>query len=118
MNATLNLVVLKVRDLARSKAFYEALGLTLVEEQHGKGPVHFSCSQNGLVFELYPTGDAEISPSVRLGFAVENVDAAIISLENAGGSVVSAPRDSPWGRRAVMRDPGGYAVEIASRVES
>jgi predicted enzyme related to lactoylglutathione lyase len=118
MNATLNLVVLRVRDLARSKAFYEALGLTLVEERHGKGPVHFSCSQNGLVFELYPAGDAEISPaSVRLGFAVANVDAVLSALENAGGSVVSAPRDSAWGRRAVLRDPDGYAVEVTEAVQ-
>jgi catechol 2,3-dioxygenase-like lactoylglutathione lyase family enzyme len=115
MNPTLNLVVLKVRDLARSKTFYEALGLALVEEQHGQGPVHYSWSQNGIVFELYPAGEAKIAPGlIRLGFAVANVDAVVAAVENAGGGLATAPRDSAWGRRAVVRDPDGYRVEIAA----
>jgi catechol 2,3-dioxygenase-like lactoylglutathione lyase family enzyme len=40
--ATLDHVVLRCADLERSRAFYEALGLTVVPEQHGAGPAHFS----------------------------------------------------------------------------
>lgn len=38
---------------------------------------------------------------------VVDVDAATETFEAAGGSIVSAPEDLPWGRSAVVRDPDG-----------
>ena len=38
----LSLVVLRCADLERTRRFYEALGLTLMPEQHGSGPRHYS----------------------------------------------------------------------------
>lgn len=38
----LTLLVLYVTDLKRSHRFYSDLGLTLFEERHGDGPVHYS----------------------------------------------------------------------------
>jgi predicted enzyme related to lactoylglutathione lyase len=35
----------------------------------------------------------------------------------AGATVVSEPRDSPWGRRAVVDDPEGQRVELVSVVD-
>lgn len=47
------LVVLRCEDLATSLRFYERLGLSFVEEQHGGGPVHFASElPSGLVLEL------------------------------------------------------------------
>ena len=39
---SLRLLVVKTRHLDRAQLFHQALGIHLVEERHGAGPVHFS----------------------------------------------------------------------------
>src|SRR5262245_25219498 len=106
---TLNLLVLKTRQLDRLRDFYAALGISFVGEQHGHGPTHFAGRAGDLVLELYPlpadSGPAEAG--ARLGFAVPDLDAVLRSLAEAGADMVSGPRMAPWGRRAVVRDPDG-----------
>jgi catechol 2,3-dioxygenase-like lactoylglutathione lyase family enzyme len=110
---TLNLVVIKVNDLPTSLAFYGAIGLELIEEKHGSGPIHYSCAHCGAVFEIYPRDGAEIAPdSIRIGFQIANLDSVLADLENNRGKIAAGPRDSKWGRRAVVRDPDGYTVEL------
>src|SRR5580700_4917064 len=41
---TLSLVVLQSGDVEAAKDFYRLLGLSLVEEQHGTGPRHYSAT--------------------------------------------------------------------------
>lgn len=113
--AELSLVVVYAADVARSKQFYESLGLAFTAERHGKGPEHFACQLEGIVFEIYPRkAEHQGSPPMRIGFRVPSVDAALRMIESGGGAVVSPPRDSPWGRRAVLTDPDGYQIEITS----
>ena len=74
------LVVLRSANIEKSRAFYEAIGLTFVEEQHGNGPLHLACETDTLVFELYPGEDAPIleakhSSATMIGFNVESLDA-------------------------------------------
>lgn len=69
----LNLLVIRVSDIEKSKAFYECLGLRFVKEQHEQGPVHYACENNGLVFELYPASSNQpVSKGVRLAFKVDD----------------------------------------------
>ena len=111
----LSLVVIYVADLAQSKQFYEVLGLVFEEEQHGKGPRHLACDMSGIVFEIYPcSATMPATNAVRLGFRVTSVDEAIECLKRAGIEPIKLPQDSPWGRRAVVRDPDGNTVEITS----
>ena len=49
------LVVLRTSQLGACRAFYEAIGLRFVDEQHGRGPAHLAASIGGMVFELYPS---------------------------------------------------------------
>lgn len=53
-------------------AFYSGLGLTLVREQHGSGPVHVSIEVgNGVVMEIYPETDPDRTTGrLRLGLTV------------------------------------------------
>jgi predicted enzyme related to lactoylglutathione lyase len=47
---------------------------------------------------------------------VADVDDAVAGLGAANGAkVVSAAKDSEWGRRAVVADPDGHRVEITSK---
>lgn len=109
------LLVLRSTRFDQLRAFYELLGLSFVREQHGSGPVHDSASVGPVVLEIYPTrGESEID-HVRLGFAVGDPDAVFRSLRDSGAEVSAEPRDSAWGRRAVVRDPDGRAVELVQR---
>jgi len=111
----LNLVVIRASNLAASVAFYESLGLIFAQEQHGNGPIHFACDLGGVIFEIYPGTDAA-KHELRLGFIVElQIDQLITQIEQSGLKVASRPKDSPWGRRAVVADPDGYQVELTEK---
>lgn len=109
----LNLVVLCARDADRLAGFYSTLGLRFQRHQHGAGPEHYAAEESGGVFEIYPAR-ATMPPThgLRLGFAVTNVQNTVDQLVGAGGSLVSAPRASAWGLRAVVQDLEGHKVEL------
>src|SRR5439155_25859299 len=97
----LNLVVIRAIDVERALRFYRSLGLSFVKEQHGEGPEHFAAESAGVVFEIYPSGNEPLSPTaVRLGFRVASLADALAAVAEHGGTVVGAPRNTPWGRRA------------------
>ena len=50
----LNLLVLRCRELERTKAFYTLFGLNFVKEQHAAGPEHYCATDDVGMFELYP----------------------------------------------------------------
>src|SRR5688500_11494313 len=116
----LNLIALRVADIDRAAGFYGALGLQFLKHAHGTGPQHYACESEGFVFELYAsTSDQPISASARIGFMVDDVDEAAARLGAIEGArIVSAPKDSPWGRRAVVADPDGHRVELVGRAPS
>ncbi|HET6250043.1 MAG TPA: VOC family protein [Tepidisphaeraceae bacterium] len=112
-NVSLNLVVIRSPDLERSAKFYNALGMPFTKHRHGNGPEHLTCELGPVVFEIYPrTGEADSTTSTRIGFKVPSVDATVKQLQEIGVKVVSPPKDSPWGRRAVVDDFDGHRLEL------
>jgi lactoylglutathione lyase len=109
------LVVLRSPDIHRASGFYREMGLQFILHSHGSGPEHYASIVNGLVFEIYPLG-AKSSPTTgtRIGFSVHDVDGVVRLLVEAGAQLVTAPADSEWGRRAVVKDPDGYVVELVT----
>ena len=61
-----NYLVIYVANLDQSRLFYESLGVDLVKEQHGKGPMHYSFENNDVIYELYPAKSDHVS-RVRIG---------------------------------------------------
>jgi predicted enzyme related to lactoylglutathione lyase len=110
--ATLNLIVIRFGNLEKACRFYEALGIQLRPEQHGSGPPHFSAQFGDVTFELHPLGNLPITIATRLGFRVASVDTAITAAQDAGGALVSAAIQTPWGYRAVVADPEGHRIEL------
>ena len=117
MEATvLSLVVIRAANQEASLAFYRALGLTFVQEQHGSGPVHYSCNLGGLVLELYPS---KVSPPLEqstdttmLGFKVTSLESTVVELQKLGIKPKSLPKESTWGRWVNVVDPDGRTVQI------
>lgn len=109
----LNLVVLRSSDMARVAAFYSLLGLQFMRHQHGSGPEHFAAELGSGVFELYPfSPDGPSTLGTRIGFSVPSLDAAIAAISEYPGAIISPPKDSEWGRRAVIADPDGHRIEL------
>jgi lactoylglutathione lyase len=112
----LNLVVLRSPDIHRAAQFYRALGLLFTCHSHGSGPEHYASEVSGLVFEIYPlTSKSGPTIGARIGFIVDSVDELIPLVVKAGAQVVTAPSDSEWGRRAVVKDLDGHVVELLTR---
>lgn len=111
MQAELNLLVLRCRDLAECRAFYEVLGLAFVEHAHGSGPMHFACEIDGFVFELYPAAAASGADQTGVGFSVEKLDAVRDCFVRLGFSPAEI-KQTEWGVSFVVRDPDGRRVEI------
>ena len=109
----LNLVVVRSANPAQLVAFYQALGLTFKQHQHGDGPEHWACEEGAVVFEIYPLREGQTATkSLRLGFRVASVADAVTQATGVGARLVSAPQMSEWGLRAVIADPDGNRVEL------
>ena len=109
----LSLLVLRVSDLARSRAFYATLGLTLTAEKHENGPLHYSTDLNGTVLELYPTRNRR--EPIRIGLRLATLESAVAALATAGfleGAPSYVSRDAGT-RVCVVRDPDGNTVELS-----
>ena len=106
----LSLVVVRCRDLERSRAFYGSLGLSLRREKHGEGPTHYSAVlRDGVVLELYPYAvDRPFAP-MRFGLRVARLDEIAAAL----GAEVSVERETR-ARRCVVKDPDGHTLELSS----
>jgi catechol 2,3-dioxygenase-like lactoylglutathione lyase family enzyme len=114
---SLSLLVLRTTRMDACLEFYRGLGLSLIEEKHGKGPAHYSSSSNGVILEIYPEPQKNVTEhgaegTVRLGFNVESLAATLKSLETAGARILRSPAITRWGYLAVALDPDGREVEI------
>jgi uncharacterized protein len=122
--ARLSIVALGVRDLARSIAFYEAIGWR-----------RSSASQEAIAF--FHTGgavltlfgwddlaeDATVDPAGTgfQGFTIAvncddraGVDEAFATCVEAGATPVKTPHAAPWGGySSYVADPDGHLIEIA-----
>jgi lactoylglutathione lyase len=120
----LGYVILFVRDLERSVAFYrDVIGLPF--KLQGDGYVEFATQ--GAKFGLYDrnrlpelTGqgtDPPDHPGGEVVFLVEDVDAEAERLREAGATILRGPVDRAWGHRTLhLEDPDGFVVELAGEI--
>ena len=124
MNSAVHLLTLGVADLAISLKFYQKLGWKATPESVDGNVVFFQA--NGFVLGLYPqkslTEDIEAlanAPSpggVTLGqnfHDLPSMEAGLAEFEKAGGTVLRAPFEAPWGTIAYAADPDGHVWEFA-----
>ena len=113
----LGLIVLRASDAARTRRFYEALGLQFAAEQHEQGVLHYACEIGGLVLEIYPgrkaaPPEADAAGATMLGLRVGDVDRAHAAAVELGAKSRRPPVDAPSGRRAVVEDFDGRVIEL------
>ena len=110
-------MVLRSKNVQAMVEFYQAAGLVFVQEQHGSGPIHFACDLGGMVIEIYPgigasALDRKAGGATMLGFSVASLASTLEAMGGLKVEFVSPPKDTPWGRRAVVLDPDGRAVDL------
>lgn len=118
-----------VKDAAAAMDFYQrALGATERFRLTGaSGSIsHAEMAVNGAVFMLadeHPDFGA-LSPHtiggspIKLHLAVDDVDAATARAEEAGATILRAPKDEFYGERvAQIADPYGYTWFLACQIE-
>jgi len=109
----LRLVVIRAQDIDRLAAFYAVLGLHFTRHRHGTGPEHLSSTIGETAFEIYPLKSAnESTVFTRLGFSVPSLTNALAQLRAVNAIVLAEPADTPFGRRAVVKDFEGHKVEL------
>lgn len=133
-----------VRDLERSIAFYTSLGLMVWKRETETGTyidtvvgikdviVEWAklVAPDGSVIELlqYHSHPDQTpfskAPSNKLGcshisFTVLNVDAALITIQEMGGSILNLPSASPSGivKVAYAYDPDGILIELVQDLD-
>src|SRR5262245_40357994 len=104
---SLSLLVLRTTNIDACLEFYRRLGLAFVEEKHGKGRTHYSSSSNGVIIEIYPQPQKNVTEygaeaSIRLGFTVEALASTLESLKTTGARVLRSPALTRWGNVAVV----------------
>jgi len=116
-NSIMNLVVIRTNQINKVLSFYQTLGLVFQEEQHGKGPVHYACEHEQIVFEIYPgkeaiTPDWKKAGAVMLGFKVNGLNEIVKKLKDNGIEIITNPVETDRGLRASMSDPDGRRIEL------
>lgn len=115
-STTISLIVIRSATLEASLAFYRALDIEFTEEQHGKGPIHYSSNFGGLVLEIYPlkagASPEAVSSTTMLGFTVPSLERTLKDLSTLGIVPAKLPQQSEWGLWVNVLDPDGRTVQI------
>ena len=105
-------VVTYVYDMETSAAFYrDVLGLPCVYKNEGV----MAFDTGGPRILLHPglKDDANPRQGHSVYWNVDDVDALIAIVRDAGATIVQEPTDVPWGERdASFLDPNGYQINV------
>jgi len=100
-------------DVVTTADFYRMLGIPLAPADGGRmvGEV------DGGRIAIAPAGTGDVALAAAagtdmIGFEVESVDEAVERAATNGAVVLRAPQAVSWGRRAILSDPDGRAVEL------
>lgn len=105
----LNQVTLPATDIARSAAFYRALGLVqIVASPHY---ARFECPEGDATFSIHLRDTVPVDTGVVVYFECADLDARVARLQAAGIAFTQLPTDERWlWREARLRDPDGNVL--------
>lgn len=119
----MHLILLGVENIAKSRAFYEALGWSKSPTGHDEF-VKFNLGGYALclISRAALAADALAEPASPSGFngvafvylakSPEEVPAILAKAVEAGGALVKPATRTPWGIAGYFKDPDGYLFEV------
>ena len=101
----LKLLVLRCKNIEKSKVFYAALGMDFIKEKHGSGFAHYTTEFDSLTLELYPAQNKN-TDNLRLGFEIKEFSTA--------KDIFNVVEEYEYNSKQikVIIDPDGRKVEI------
>lgn len=127
MKPKVSIITLGVKNLAKSRAFYERLGFEILMEEDSDKVVFFKLSNEKMLLGLYPweklAEDAQI-PDDGQGFrgvtiahnvaSPNEVDSALEEAVQAGAKLIKHGQKVFWGGYSgYFADPDGHLWEVA-----
>lgn len=117
MTLTFDGLVVFVADVpSAARVYEEALGLVRdwSDDNHVQFQLPTKDNPQGAWLLLHPvTGQS--SPQHLGTFSVDDVDAVVARLQDAGFTVTQQPEDQPWGvREASVTDPDGNGLTLTT----
>ena len=114
-------VELLVRDLTRSRHFYESIGFRLLYEKEDF--VALGWEENRIFLDHRPSawgdGPEAIPPVVNIRVMVPDVDVWWNSATSVGARVVAPIQNRVYGLRDfTIADPDGFGIRFATRLPS
>src|SRR6202047_3570037 len=97
MEQRITMVTLGVRDLARARAFYEALGWRGAQQPDDEVAFY---QAGGMIFGLWAALGGHGAPGIELAHNVrspQEVDALLADAERAGATIVRPAARADWG---------------------
>ncbi len=105
----LNQVTLPASDVARSIAFFEAMGFRLIVDARPRY-ARFECPTGDATFSLHQAA-APAESGVVVYFECEQLDEQVAQLAAQGFAFDQAPTTESWlWREARLRDPSGNVI--------
>ena len=106
----LNQVTLPSTDVARSAAFYRALGFTQIVNSL-PSYARFECPVGAATFSLHRVDSVPANSGVVVYFECVDLDATCQQLKDRGFIFDAPPTDQRWlWREAYLRDPDGNVI--------
>jgi predicted lactoylglutathione lyase len=110
----ISLVTLGVKDLARARTFYEAMGWAGAQQPDDE--IAFF-QAGGMVFGLWKALGGHGAPGIELAHNVRSpshVDVVLARAKQAGARIVRPAAQAEWGGYSgAFADPDGYVWEVA-----
>lgn len=113
-----------VKDLDKTLAFYESLGLPAKERTANRAIIYLNWYRiDFLAADTYNPAEvqAELNSDTKgtgvfLYFSVDDVDAAYVEAVKLGLKPACEPHDVAWGNREfIIEDPDGYKLVLFKR---
>jgi uncharacterized protein len=111
---------LRSLDPAKAQAFYtQLIGWNTSQQESPDGNMTLFKVGEDMVADLFPTDPAQGPHSFWTSYlSVDDTDASVAKAQSLGGTLVAPAFDTPYGRIAVLQDPGGAYIHIVSGNEA
>lgn len=115
MIGKLGLVMVVVKDMERSVAFYrDVLGLKLQFQtpewsQLDAGNIQVGLHGESEHLKVHPT------ESAQFGFYVNDIQKAVTELKSKGVHVLMPPKQEDFGWLSIFTDPDGYHIQLCQQ---
>jgi predicted enzyme related to lactoylglutathione lyase len=112
MIGKLGLIMVVVKDMDRSVAFYrDILGLNLQFQtpewsQFDAGNIHVGLHAESDHLKVHPT------ESAQFGFYVDDIQKTVSELKGRDVRILMPPRQENFGTLSILTDPDGYHIEL------